>query len=172
MQESAREGLVEDYQSATGAMWLRPGEGRGGRRGEERDVPVGGHCGLEGGRGEQGSEARTGSASPDVKLKETLLSTPTMSTPESQSVTVLYFAAASTATGISSETIALPNELRPYTLQGLIDLLIARYPHTDLAQVFAGSQWSVEAEMVSPPLSDVVLKGGEEVAVIPPVSGG
>lgn len=84
-------------------------------------------------------------------------------------VTVLYFAAASTATGLDSETIALPSD--PLPLASLSDLLSTRHPKTGLDKILASSQWSVDAEMVDDP-SAVLLKGGEEVAVICPVSGG
>ncbi|GJE96602.1 molybdopterin synthase sulfur carrier subunit [Phanerochaete sordida] len=89
-----------------------------------------------------------------------------MSTPE---ITVLYFAAASTATGLTVERVPLPPDGLP--LPALTDVLVSRHPQTALAKVLAGSQWSVDAEMVDEP-EGVVLKGGEEVAVICPVSGG
>ncbi|KAI0314606.1 hypothetical protein OF83DRAFT_1063525 [Amylostereum chailletii] len=87
-------------------------------------------------------------------------------------ITVLYFAAASTATGLSSEpTMTLPIAETGFTLTSLASLLVARHPNTPLAQILEGSQWSVDAEMVDDP-SKMVLHGGEEVAVICPVSGG
>lgn len=90
-----------------------------------------------------------------------------MSTPE---ITVLYFAAASTATGKTVERVPLPSP-EPLPLTSLSELLVSRYPHTNLGKVLAGSQWSVDEEMVDEP-EKVLLKGGEEVAVICPVSGG
>ncbi|KAL1702083.1 hypothetical protein EV121DRAFT_210789 [Schizophyllum commune] len=140
-------------------------------------------------------------------------------------ITVLYFAAASTATGLTSETIALPSpspcaepasstprkersydeglitpsisathETKPhppaeashaplashqaspctphaFPLTSLPSLLASRHPGTNLADILRDSQWSVDAEMVEDP-ERVVLTGGEEVAVICPVSGG
>ncbi|KAL0954781.1 hypothetical protein HGRIS_003731 [Hohenbuehelia grisea] len=84
-------------------------------------------------------------------------------------ITVLYFAAASTATQKTTEQIRIPdNGLR---LSELGNLLISQYPETNLRDVLQSSQWSVDAEMVDD-LDSVVLKGGEEVAVICPVSGG
>ncbi|KAJ6505954.1 hypothetical protein DFH09DRAFT_284795 [Mycena vulgaris] len=84
-------------------------------------------------------------------------------------ITVLYFAAASTATGLSSELVPIPPSLR---LSSLGDLLVARHSKaTALQKILDGSKWSVDAEMVDEPES-VELKGGEEVAVICPVSGG
>ncbi|TFL03921.1 hypothetical protein BDV98DRAFT_352923 [Pterulicium gracile] len=86
------------------------------------------------------------------------------------SITVLYFAAASSATKTSSETIPLPGG-DPLPLTQLGALLAARHPATNLGEVLKTSQWSVDAEMVEDP-AEVFLKGGEEVAVICPVSGG
>ena len=86
-------------------------------------------------------------------------------------ITILYFAAASTATGLTSERIPLPPTTDPFTLSSLPSLLVSRHPNTPLDKVLEGSQWSVDAEMVDD-ISKVVLKGGEEVAVICPVSGG
>jgi len=84
-------------------------------------------------------------------------------------VTVLYFAAAHTETGITSEVIDVgPGGLK---LSELGQLLIGRHPDTKLQQVLAASQWSVNLDMVEDPDS-IVLRGGEEVAVICPVSGG
>ncbi|OJT15210.1 Thiamin pyrophosphokinase 1 [Trametes pubescens] len=56
-------------------------------------------------------------------------------------------------------------------LSALADVLAARHPGTRLGEVLAQSQWAVDEEMVEDP-ARVVLKGGEEVAVICPVSGG
>ncbi|TFK40307.1 hypothetical protein BDQ12DRAFT_680707 [Crucibulum laeve] len=92
-----------------------------------------------------------------------------MSESTQSSITVLYFAAASTATGLTEEIVLIPSNGLP--LSSLGDLLISRHLGTDLANVLQSSQWSVDAEMVDEPDS-VVLKGGEEVAVICPVSGG
>ncbi len=85
-------------------------------------------------------------------------------------ITVLYFAAASTTTGLTSETVPLPSGT-PFPLSSLAEVLTSRHPDTGLDRVLASSQWSVDAEMVDDPES-VSLKGGEEVAVICPVSGG
>ena len=56
-------------------------------------------------------------------------------------------------------------------MTSLAALLASRHPNTALEQILAGSQWSVDAEMGDDP-ARVVLQGGEEVAVICPVSGG
>jgi molybdopterin converting factor small subunit len=91
-----------------------------------------------------------------------------MSTSQTK-IIVLYFAAASTATGRTTDEILIPSSGLP--LSSLSDHLTSRYPNTDLNKVLKTSQWSVNEEMVDD-LSAVILKGGEEVAVIPPVSGG
>ncbi|KAF8841758.1 hypothetical protein BDN67DRAFT_900701 [Paxillus ammoniavirescens] len=90
----------------------------------------------------------------------------------SPSITVLYFAAASTATGIYEEVIELPNS-EPLPLSSLGAHLVSLRPQSGLGEVLKTSQWSVNAEMVSAEDADaVLLRGGEEVAVICPVSGG
>lgn len=93
-----------------------------------------------------------------------------MSTRKARAITVLYFAAASTATGITEEEIILSdNGLK---LSDLPKLLVSRHPDaTDLAAILFGSQWSVNCDMVDDPAT-VHLKGGEEVGIICPVSGG
>ncbi|EKM58213.1 uncharacterized protein PHACADRAFT_89938 [Phanerochaete carnosa HHB-10118-sp] len=93
-----------------------------------------------------------------------------MSTSAPPEITVLYFAAASTATGLTVERVPLPSG-EPLPLTSLADLLVSRHPKTNLDKVLLSSQWSVDADMVDEP-EKVVLKGGEEVAVICPVSGG
>lgn len=83
-------------------------------------------------------------------------------------ITILYFAAASTATRLTSEKVLLPQY--PYKLSELAKLLSERHPGV-LGEVLKYSRWSVDAEMVDD--ADAVhLNGGEEVAVICPVSGG
>jgi len=90
--------------------------------------------------------------------------------PGSQStITVLYFAAASTETGLTSEEVPLPDG--GLKISDLGELLISRHPKTKLGKVLETSQWSVDLEMVDDP-DATVLKGGEEVGVICPVSGG
>jgi molybdopterin synthase sulfur carrier subunit len=89
----------------------------------------------------------------------------------SRTITVLYFAAASTAARTTSETVELPTSAEPFRLSSLGALLAARHPDSGLGDVLESSQWSVDEEMVEEP-DRVVLQGGEEVAVICPVSGG
>ena len=84
-------------------------------------------------------------------------------------ITVLYFAAAITATKLTSETFALPGDR--LELSDLAKLIVSRHPNTGIDRVLEGSRWSVDAQLMDP-RDSFVLKGGEEVAVIPPVSGG
>lgn len=93
-----------------------------------------------------------------------------MSSSKARAITVLYFAAASTATGITEEEIILGDD--GLKLSELPTLLVSRHPDaTDLAAIFSGSQWSVDCDMIDDPAT-VHLKGGEEVGIICPVSGG
>ena len=87
-----------------------------------------------------------------------------------KTITVLYFAAASAATGISQEEISIPDH-GEFRLSELTQLLVSRYPTSKLGDILKISQWCVDLEMVDEP-HQVSLKGGEEVGVICPVSGG
>jgi len=88
-------------------------------------------------------------------------------------ITVLYFAAASTSTGLTSQDVSLPSSEFP--LRDLPKHLVALHPKArDLKKILDESRWSVDAEMVEEgeQYEKWVLRGGEEVAVICPVSGG
>ena len=87
----------------------------------------------------------------------------------SGNIEILYFAGALTATGLTGESVSLPNI--PFPLASLASHLVSLHPNTGLDKVLASSQWSVNEEMVEDP-EKTMLIGGEEVAVIPPVSGG
>ena len=87
------------------------------------------------------------------------------------SITVLYFAAASTATNMNSQRVVLPAHQADFHLSSLGDLLVSLHPASGLDTILKSSRWSVDAEMIDDP-ETVVLKGGEEVAIICPVSGG
>jgi molybdopterin converting factor small subunit len=89
---------------------------------------------------------------------------------QSKSITVLYFAAASSATGTSQEEISLPDN-REFKLSDLPQVLVSRYPNSNLGEILKISRWSVDLEMVDEP-DQITLNGGEEVGVICPVSGG
>lgn len=91
-------------------------------------------------------------------------------------IKVLYFAAASTAIGLTEETVSIPLNSNGFFLSELADLLVERYLNRggiELKKVLASSQWSVDAEMVEDDdLATIELKDGMEIAVICPVSGG
>ena len=63
-------------------------------------------------------------------------------------ITVLYFAAASTATGLTEETIPLPDNGAPLPLSALPALLTKRHPGVGLDKILKGSRWSVDAAMI------------------------
>ncbi|KAH7106537.1 hypothetical protein BKA62DRAFT_687401 [Auriculariales sp. MPI-PUGE-AT-0066] len=90
-------------------------------------------------------------------------------------ITVLYFAGAQSAVKRQSEQVSLPSAAQDpgFPLTKLAERLSELHPDTGLAAVLATSQWSINEEMV--PVDDVGgtwLRGGETIAVIPPVSGG
>ncbi|KAH7341678.1 hypothetical protein B0J17DRAFT_647498 [Rhizoctonia solani] len=90
-----------------------------------------------------------------------------------KSFTVLYFAAARTEAGIHKEVVPIPPGSTGVPLSQLGDLLVSRHPETNLREVLDISSWSVDEEMVDEDqLQHIVLKGGEEVGIICPVSGG
>ncbi|KAF9520860.1 hypothetical protein BS47DRAFT_410421 [Hydnum rufescens UP504] len=100
-----------------------------------------------------------------------------MELPAKASITVLYFAGALTATGLFSETIPIPLDAGGGTpglpLSNLSSILSERHSKSNLRSILETSAWSVDTEMIDPDdVSTIILKGGEEVAVICPVSGG
>lgn len=120
----------------------------------------------------------------------------------SESITVLYFAAAQMETGLFSEDIPLidfssspylptppqrqnaggsngnnTSTTAPVTprLSDVGAVLISRHPGTKLAEVLESSTWSLNEEMVPDDpgeIASIQLKAGDAIAVIPPVSGG
>ena len=81
-------------------------------------------------------------------------------------VNVLYFAASREAAGRASEALELPAGA---TTDALLALLGARHP--PLSGVLAACVVAVNREYVARG-AGVALKEGDEVAVIPPLSGG
>jgi len=79
-------------------------------------------------------------------------------------VTCLFFAGARDAVGVSSETIELAEGT---TTVDFVKVLLQKYP--SLEKVLQTSLLAVNQEYVEEP---VQLKTGDEVAVIPPISGG
>lgn len=92
------------------------------------------------------------------------------------SITILYFASIRTHLGLERETIDLPLTTSGSSCISDLPAAVHRlHPSEKTKQILQGCMWSVDEEMVD--LEDEeegkqVLKGGETVAVIPPVSGG
>ncbi|KAG8859857.1 hypothetical protein FRB91_006283 [Serendipita sp. 411] len=89
-------------------------------------------------------------------------------------ITILYFGIARTTTGTHIDTVDIkrtaPCEYG-IPLSRLIEILIERHKGTKLREILDICQWSVDLEMTTN-VEDILLRGGEEVGVIPPVSGG
>lgn len=79
-------------------------------------------------------------------------------------VRILYFAGARRATGLSEGEHCL---LAPVTVAALLDALCASNP--DLARMRRSLLVTVNQEWAS---AETLLQGGEEVGIMPPVSGG
>lgn len=83
---------------------------------------------------------------------------------------VLYFASAKDATGLSSEDLALPETSPTMSIQQLFTLLESKYPKLKQKKILSSVAVAVNLEYVE--VEDGVLGEGDEVAIIPPVSGG
>lgn len=81
-------------------------------------------------------------------------------------LTVLYFAVSREAVGKSQDVVELAEGT---TTQTLLQWLIATYPR--LESVMKSCVFAVNQEYVTPS-DDLTLKDGDEVAIIPPLSGG
>jgi molybdopterin converting factor subunit 1 len=80
---------------------------------------------------------------------------------------VLYFAAARDVAGITSETFNLPN-----SLEDLTNILTTKYGH-ELRKILDHSLYAVNMDYIEKELeAKKILKDSDEVAIIPPVSGG
>uniref|UniRef100_U6CNJ7 Molybdopterin synthase sulfur carrier subunit n=1 Tax=Neovison vison TaxID=452646 RepID=U6CNJ7_NEOVI len=82
-------------------------------------------------------------------------------------VEVLYFAKSAEITGIRSETISVPQEIRALQLWNEIE---ARHP--GLADVRNQVIFAVRQEYVELGDQLLQLQSGDEIAIIPPISGG
>jgi molybdopterin converting factor small subunit len=92
-----------------------------------------------------------------------------MSEPSTTSFTILYFAAASSYTGRESEQLPAPLKLSQ-----LFATLEARYDGIS-AKVLKGCAITINLEYVDVPAEhddNIIIKAGDEVGVIPPVSSG
>ena len=83
---------------------------------------------------------------------------------------VLYFASAKDATGLSSEDLAFPQNAQTMSIQQLFALLESKYPKLKQKKILSSVAVAVNLEYVE--VEDGVLGEGDEVAIIPPVSGG
>jgi molybdopterin converting factor subunit 1 len=79
-------------------------------------------------------------------------------------ITVLYFAGAKDATGKRKESIKLPEDA---TIREL--LLVISSTHPRIRNILNSMQIAVNYKVVD---FDTVLKEADEVALLPPVSGG
>ena len=76
---------------------------------------------------------------------------------------------------MQSESLALPSSEAGYPLSSLSAYLLSRHAQcaNELKKVLDGSAWAVNEEMVlDTEVEETMLKNGDVVAVIPPVSGG
>ncbi|KWU44756.1 hypothetical protein RHOSPDRAFT_33571 [Rhodotorula sp. JG-1b] len=92
-------------------------------------------------------------------------------------IELLYFAGVRTAIPgePASQKVQLPSTPSPFALSDLRNYLIKSvHPGNDeFAHVLGKSAWSVNEEMVDEDAeAQVLLRGGETVCPIPPVSGG
>ncbi|XP_039614437.1 molybdopterin synthase sulfur carrier subunit [Polypterus senegalus] len=82
-------------------------------------------------------------------------------------VSVLYFAKSADLAGVRSETISVPREIK--SLQ-LWEELVTRHPR--LAAILDQVVLAVRQEYITLGDQLLFLQPGDEVAVIPPISGG
>ncbi|XP_074185051.1 molybdopterin synthase sulfur carrier subunit isoform X5 [Rhinolophus sinicus] len=82
-------------------------------------------------------------------------------------VEVLYFAKSAEITGIRSETISVPQEIKALQLWNEIE---TRHPR--LADVRNQVIFAVRQEYVELGDQLLLLQSGDEIAIIPPISGG
>ena len=79
-------------------------------------------------------------------------------------VTILYFATVGERLRLENESCDLPERV---TGSEILAVIATRHP--SVAELLSGCRVAVDCEFVA---NQVLLRGGEEVAVIPPVSGG
>ncbi len=79
-------------------------------------------------------------------------------------ITVLYFASAKDATGIRRESIKLPEST---TVRELLSKISSTHPR--IINILNTMQIAVNYKVVG---VDAILKEADEVALLPPVSGG
>lgn len=82
-------------------------------------------------------------------------------------IEVLYFAKSAEITGVRSETISVPQEIQALQLWKELEIL-----HPGLADVRNQVIFAVRQEYVELGDQPLLLQPGDEVAIIPPISGG
>ena len=88
-----------------------------------------------------------------------------MTTPSTRTLRVLYFAVARERTQCQEERLVLTD---PYTLSELKRMIYQKY--TTLAELDLYLRWAVNQRFCDD--EDIILSDGDEVALIPPISGG
>jgi molybdopterin converting factor small subunit len=92
-----------------------------------------------------------------------------MPEPPFPTFTILYFAAASSYTGLESEQLPAPLQLSK-----LFEKLEVRYDGI-FSKVLKGCAITINLEYVDIPVNhdhEILIKAGDEVGIIPPVSSG
>jgi molybdopterin converting factor small subunit len=84
------------------------------------------------------------------------------------SVRILYFAAARDITGLTEELVQFQIESIP--LCDVLESLFAQ--HKGLREIWSRSLTSVNIELVDNDIANIMINDGDEIAIIPPVSGG
>jgi len=88
---------------------------------------------------------------------------------------VLYFASAKDATGMSSETLPfqpIVEDEPSISITELFQMLEARHPTLKKKRILKSVAVAVNLEYADMDIDDGQIKAGDEVAIIPPVSGG
>ncbi|MGN6347489.1 MAG: molybdopterin converting factor subunit 1 [Candidatus Nitrosocosmicus sp.] len=80
------------------------------------------------------------------------------------SISLLYFAFIKDITGVEFDSLELPSGI---SVKSLIEIILEKYPH--LSKIINMIQVSVNYKVVD---RDTLLKEGDEVALLPPISGG
>jgi sulfur-carrier protein len=79
-------------------------------------------------------------------------------------IVILYFAFIKDITGVKFDLLELPSDI---SVKGLIEIILEKYPR--LSNIINMIQISVNYKIVD---RDTILREGDEVALLPPISGG
>ena len=83
---------------------------------------------------------------------------------------MLYFASAKDATGLATENITIPEDKNSLSIPELFELLEARHSKLKDEKILSSVAVAINLEYVE--IAGGQVKSGDEVAIIPPVSGG